>query len=143
MIVSHRLGRCGGAVWGVMLALVGCSGAQLIPVSGTVVWEDGTPATELADGTVGFESVGQGRRISSVGAIDKSGKFTMMTESPGDGVPPGEYRVVVAEPSGDADVPAKNILDPRFMKFETSGLTVTVTGQPQRDLTLKVTRITP
>jgi len=141
MTSSIRLLGPVGVVWAVMLALAGCSGPRLVPVSGSVVWEDGTPAVELADGSVTFESVGSERRISCVGTIDKSGQFTMMTNAPGDGVPPGEYRVVVTEPVADVDVAPKPILDPRFLKFETSGLTVTITNQPRRDLTLKVARI--
>ena len=42
---------------GGLLLLAGCGGKGLYPVEGVVQYEDGSPARELAGGTVSLESV--------------------------------------------------------------------------------------
>lgn len=77
------------------IALVaGCGPAddKLIPVTGSVKSADGSPL-EFESGLVVFEPAGAGRSAS--GGVEKDGTFTMMTQTPGDGVAPGEYKVVV------------------------------------------------
>jgi hypothetical protein len=74
------LGGCGGA------------GEGRLPVSGTVKNADGTvPTGESA--LVWFEPVAEGRAAS--GSIQEDGSFSLMTQTPGDGVAPGDYKVVL------------------------------------------------
>jgi hypothetical protein len=63
-----------------------------LPVGGTVKYADGSiPKGETAQ--IWFEPVAEGRPAS--GTIEDDGSFTMMTQSPGDGVAPGQYKVVL------------------------------------------------
>jgi len=71
----------------------GCGGSDgRLAVGGTVKHADGSiPKGETAQ--IWFEPVAEGRAAS--GAIENDGSFTMMTQSPGDGVAPGHYKVVL------------------------------------------------
>lgn len=71
----------------------GCGGSEgRLAVGGTVKLADGSvPKGETAQ--IWFEPVAEGRAAS--GAIESDGSFTMMTQSPGDGVAPGQYKVVL------------------------------------------------
>jgi hypothetical protein len=72
---------------------VGCgnSGDGLLAVDGTVKNADGTPVTgEIA--LVVFHST-DGKSASA--AIQPDGSFEAMTKTPGDGMRPGDYKVVL------------------------------------------------
>jgi len=69
-------------------ALAGC-GSRLQPAGGKIL-VDGTPVKE---GTVMFCPVNKGRPATA--RIMEDGSFTLSFERPGDGLPPGEYRVVI------------------------------------------------
>ena len=74
--------------------LCGCdaAGDGRVNVTGTVKNADGsTPTGESA--LIWFEPTSEGRPAS--GSIESDGSFTLMTERPGDGVAPGEYKVVL------------------------------------------------
>jgi hypothetical protein len=75
------------------LLLVGCGGdAKMLPVSGTVKYADGSiPKGETA--RVVFQPSDDGR--PATGTIGDDGAFEMMTETPGDGALPGNYKVVL------------------------------------------------
>ncbi len=107
-------------VCAVLTGFCGC-GKELYPVSGTLVWEDGQPATELKGATIYFESTEH--RSVSRGAVQESAQFQLTTDRPEaygpDGVPPGVHRVYVI----DAE---STLMKPRFRRPETSGLEVTV-----------------
>jgi hypothetical protein len=115
---------CGGMVWALLLALAGCGSGKYVPVSGQLMFSDGTPATGLEGRQVVFEPVGSGEipEGQSTGAIDAQGKFTMGTEALGDGVPAGMHRVLISEATATGDVPPPPIIDPKYNRFETSGL---------------------
>ena len=104
----------------VLMGFCGC-GRELHPVGGTLVWEDGQPATELEGATIYFEST-QHRTVSR-SAIQAGGKFQLTTDRPEangpDGVPPGVHRVYIVD-----GVPS--LLKPKFRRPDTSGLEVTV-----------------
>ena len=70
-----------------LAAIVGC-GSKLQPAGGKVL-VDGTPVKE---GTVMFYPVNKGRPAT---ARIMDGSFTLSFERPGDGLPVGEYRVVI------------------------------------------------
>jgi hypothetical protein len=110
--------------------LVGCAGANTpYPVKGTLRYEDGAPASDLAGGLVTFTS--EERKVSAMGPIRADATYELTTVRDNDGAPAGRYRVGVTPPepkTGEyapkaTDRPA---LDPRFRNPETSGLEVTV-----------------
>ncbi|MBA4065904.1 MAG: hypothetical protein C0501_19730 [Isosphaera sp.] len=121
----------------VALVAAGCAGPTHVPVAGSVVWADGAPAVELAGGAVEFESADRLR--SARGEIGPDATFSLSTSTPGDGVPPGEYLVVVVPPPPPGEAPSR-LIDPRFCKFDTSGLTHTVRPEPNTGVVLRVAR---
>jgi hypothetical protein len=80
------------------VAFIGCSGDDLgkrYPVKGTVTYN----GQSLSKGSVTFlpdDSAGRG----ATGEI-KNGSYSMMTQTPGDGVFPGSYSVTVSDPTVD------------------------------------------
>src|SRR5262245_53344935 len=93
-----------------LMGLEGCSGPGLYPVRGKILWEDGTPARELAGGLVICESAtGAGAR----GDIEKDGSFQLGTHKPGDGALVGKHRVAVVEYSSREPTPPP-LIDPAF-----------------------------
>src|SRR5437867_7022068 len=72
----------------VLMALPGC-GTKLQPAGGKVL-VDGIPVKE---GTVMFCPVNKGRPATA--RIMDDGSFTLSFARPGDGLPPGDYRVVI------------------------------------------------
>lgn len=104
-----------------LLGAAGC-GPKLYPVRGTVTLADGKPVTE---GMVVFERKGEDRPVTARGEIQPDGSYRLGTHAPGDGAPPGPYRVLVA-PKYDANAvdrpPAPPPFDPRYADFRTSGL---------------------
>ena len=76
-----------------LLALLGCSGASLVPVEGTVTL-DGKP---LANATVGLERSGGDKESSLYTAdTDAAGKFAIRSFDSGRiGAVPGEYAVMI------------------------------------------------
>ncbi len=108
------------AVCAVLTSFCGC-GRELHPVGGTLVWEDGQPATELEGATIYFESTEH--RSVSRSAVQEGAHFQLTTDRPEasgpDGVPPGVHRVYIVD-----GVPS--LMKPKFRRPDTSGLEVTV-----------------
>ncbi len=126
-----------------LVAVVGCSGRA--QVTGKVAFTDGTP---LNCGVVNFAN----DSTICKGEIDKNGEFRMRTFKPGDGVPPGTYKVYITETlkfgesnrtmqTGDVTVQimgtTTNILDPKYSNPDESALTITVKGSMKYDITLE------
>lgn len=106
--------------------LTGC-GPSKYPVRGAVALDDGTPVTR---GLVVFERVDGGPPIAARGNIGPDGRYELSTDRPGDGVPPGRYKVLV-NPMDNSDLPdeLKDIpFDTRYLSFHTSGLECEVKG---------------
>ncbi len=76
----------------------GCGSSDRAHVSGTVVRHDGSPLVGAKLIATSKES-GQ----SATASTDASGRFDFGTSEPGDGIPPGNYNVVVVEDLGDMD----------------------------------------
>lgn len=108
------------------LSPAGCTpGPKAFAVEGTLVFEDGKPAKELAGGTVSFESVAD--QSNAAGEIHRDGTFRLTSPLGSDGVPAGEYRVLVLPPEPrDADNPPPPIIPIRYYNYQDSGLRVTV-----------------
>jgi hypothetical protein len=85
-------------------SLLGCgsTGPEMARVNGKVT-RHGKPLTQ---GTITFVSTDDGRANAS-SAIGAEGAYDLKTNAPGDGVQPGEYRVVVS------DVNASEVLGSR------------------------------
>lgn len=126
----------------VALVATGCGNAK---VTGKVYFSDGT--TLLKVGTVNFTD----DKILCKGEINReTGVFEMRTVKPGDGVPPGTYKVYITETlefgagtearTGDAAYvrigASKNLIDPKYSNPDQSGLTVTVSKSMTYDITL-------
>ncbi len=108
------------AACAVFTSFCGC-GRELHPVGGTLVWEDGQPATELVGATIYFESTEH--RTVSRSAVQEGAHFQLTTDRPEasgpDGVPPGVHRVYIVD-----GVPS--LMKPKFRRPDTSGPEVTV-----------------
>src|SRR5437762_13377949 len=86
------------AVAGLLSVLAGGCNRGLVSVSGTVKLNDQVPPKLR----VILTPVGTKGR-DAYGITDDTGKFTMTTHSPGDGVAPGEYKVTFALGSDEND----------------------------------------
>jgi hypothetical protein len=109
-----------------LAVFTGCGEKKYVPVSGKLLFEDGTPATGLSGRQVIMERIPVGDEPpttqQSSGSIDAEGKFTMGTEGLSDGVPAGMQRVLITEATSSGDDPAPPVIDRKYSKFETSGL---------------------
>jgi hypothetical protein len=113
----------GGVFVAMLLAatLVGCNGAALGKVSGTVTRKDGTP---LAKAELLARSNDTGK--SGSGQTDAQGHYTLMTRDGSEGLPPGDYYVIVAEDLGGISNPRKPTIDGKYANGKTSGLKFSV-----------------
>jgi hypothetical protein len=137
MPTSVRRGRLPTALALAALALPGC-GSGLYPVRGTVTLDDGTPVTK---GLVVFERVDGGPPVTARGDIKGDGSYELSTNKPGDGVPPGRYKVVLN--SMDlSDVPDEQKELPYSTKYlspRTSDLEFEVKAGPN-DIPIRLTK---
>ena len=112
-----------GIAFAILAGLPGCGGTSN-PVSGKVVFSDGTPLTA---GWVVFETA-EAPRLSANGEIRPDGTFRLGMLKPGDGLPEGRYRAAVM-PQSVAEEAAKTWkrpFDERYEKLDKSGLEFTV-----------------
>jgi hypothetical protein len=129
----------------ILLALVaaavpvaGCGQSGMHPVSGRVVYPDGTPLT------AGKVVIDTGNALTgSWGSIRPDGTFVMGTNTPDDGVPPGTHRVYIHgafEPPADPNNPPPNpkaLVHARFTNPAESGLTFTVPEQVKWEIVVE------
>jgi len=108
------LGR-GGAVVLAALLLSGC-GQRLVQVEG-VIQVDGKPLEKGA--MVTFSPLGDTRPATAV--TDETGTFRLQTFKPGDGVMPGEYKVVIHSTDNFVPLPVvanpENAFDPAWERY--------------------------
>ena len=98
-------------------AVAGCGDTNKASVSGTVVRKDGSPL-------VGARVVARSKETgtSGTGLTDQQGKYELGTSEIGDGIPPGNYYVIVIEDLGDPDNPQRPRISTKYMRPSASGL---------------------
>jgi hypothetical protein len=117
---------------------VGCGDGKVYPISGQLVDTEGKPVTEMAGGSVEFDSV-EGK-TSANGSIDEQGRFRLTTTDPFDGAHKGKNRVAITRPYQGADTPLPPVIHTKYESFETSGLEVNVEAK-SNDIKLTVERV--
>jgi hypothetical protein len=121
--------------------LLGCfagCGSGMQPVRGKVTLPDGKPA---AGSQVVFESEQEAKKISARGDVQGDGTFELSTFKPGDGVPPGKYKVQVNPPPMlNAEGPSISPFNAKYSNFNTSGLEFEVKRGGQNDFPIQVTK---
>jgi hypothetical protein len=109
-----------------------------VRVGGKVTFDDGSPLTV---GEVQFLS---GVSMAS-GRINSDGSYTLTSQKLNDGIPPGQYEVVIVNAAEVPPSPTGNIedtpptillIDEKFMSPSTSGLTCEVKGNMVIDITV-------
>lgn len=111
-------------------ATLGCGNKHgTVPVSGTVTVNNQAPP---GPGTVLFTVVEPAEGFPnrpSMAKFDTTGKYSVTTYDPGDGLLPGSYKVAVecyeTPPNMDGK-PVKSYIDEKYIKPATSGLELTV-----------------
>jgi hypothetical protein len=109
-----------GAALLLAVCAVGC-GRQMAQVTGTITLDNGSPLTR---GLVVFEGTVDGKPVMARGEVKADGHYLLSTAKPGDGIPPGTYRVLI-NPLDSSDIPdeQKNLpFDYKYMRYDTSGL---------------------
>src|SRR5262245_37096766 len=122
----------------VLAGAAGC-GSGRYPVSGRVVYDDGSPVEE---GIVVGETWEGAPKVMAQGKIQRDGSFQWGTAKPADGAPPGKYRVVVLPRAlGDAETAQgmQPAVDAKYTKHETSGITIEV-KEGNNELPITVTK---
>ena len=79
-----------------------------------------------------------GPPITAQGAIKPDGTYQLGTARPGDGLPPGRYKVLI-NPMDLSDLPdeKKDIpFDARYLNFQSSGLELEVKGDTEYPIRL-------
>jgi hypothetical protein len=119
----------------------GCAGPNdAYPVKGTVYLDD-QPATELAGGTVTFDSAELHKSAS--GEIQADGTYRLSSLKKNDGAVPGTYLVTVSPPeSAPAGERGKRAAGPKSAGFvEPKDLQVTI-ERKSNDIPIKLQRRT-
>ena len=133
----------GGVAWllaacPVVASSAGC-GQTRFPVSGKVLFSDGSP---LDAGTVmGEATLEGGKTVMVQGNIAKDGYFSLGTDKPGDGVPPGKYKLLVA-PRAMSELEERTLppfIDKKWERFDSSGLELDVTAA-KTDFNITITK---
>ena len=135
---SRRTSRAAAVALALLLGAAGC-GPKMYPVRGKVTLGDGKP---LSEGMVVFERKGEAKEaVTARGEIQADGSYELSTHKPGDGVPPGSYRVLVApktDPNAVDRAPKPPPFDLRYANFDTSGLEFEVKSGGPNDFPITV-----
>lgn len=104
-------------VLGLLAALViGCSDGS-VTVEGVLKSPDGSP---LVGARVNAKEV-DGPNWAS-GTTNSDGRFNLGRSKPGEGVPPGSYRITIAEDKGDWDNPSPRTISAKYSSAKASGI---------------------
>jgi len=122
-----------------LISIAGCGGG-LQPVRGTVKLADGKPA---AGSQVVFEGgpENEKKKVTARGDVREDGSFELGTIKPGDGVPPGKYKVQVnPPPMVNAEAAYVSPFNTKYSNFDTSGLEFEVKAGQRNDFPIQVTK---
>ena len=124
------------APW-IILSATGCGGGHYA-VRGKVVFPDGKP---LSGGMVIFQKSEGESELSVDSPIQEDGTFELRTLKPGDGVPPGTYRVLIRPRlrTKKEMLTIPPFIDPKYERFATSGIVLTVEAK-ENYFEIKVTK---
>jgi len=110
----------------------------MAPVHGKVTLGDGKPA---AGSQVVFESDQEGKKVTARGDVQPDGSFELSTFKPGDGVPPGKYKVQVNPPPMiNAEAAYVSPFNAKYSNFATSGLEFEVKRGAKNEFPIQVTK---
>jgi hypothetical protein len=98
----------------------GCNNSGFYPVQGKVIDETGQPVPGLEGSEIVFSQIDG--KSSSIGELQPDGSFRMFTDTPGDGVPPGDYKVYIPRRHLDPERQAPQTIEAKFEKIESSSL---------------------
>jgi hypothetical protein len=123
-----------GAVWAAMLAIavVGCGSSDRGSVSGVITRKDGTP---LPSAQVIARS-DSGKAAS--GTSDAQGHYSLAARDATDGIPTGDYTVIIAEDLGGMASFRKPTIDGKYANASTSGLKFSVKPAEKVTFDIKV-----
>jgi hypothetical protein len=113
--------------------LTGCGGSDRSPVEGQLLHSDGSPLV-AARVTARSEKTGKWATAET----DAEGRFSLGTTAAGEGLPPGEYYVIVVEYRGSMDNPAPATIHPKYAEPGSSGLSVKVAPGQTAELVAKL-----
>jgi hypothetical protein len=107
----------------VVLLVTGCQRSDKVRVTGRVLLHNGTP---LKGASIIARSDETGKWAK--GTTDADGRYELGTGSAGDGIPPGDYHVIIMEDLGDS---ARNTptIPAKYVNQATSKLQLTVTNK--------------
>ncbi len=111
----------------------GCGSSERAYVTGNVTRPDGTP---LPNAKLVATSADTGQ--SAAASTDQAGYFEFGTGEQGDGIPAGNYDVVVVEDLGDMDNRHAPTIAARYRDSATSGIKLSVTPGETTELNLKL-----
>lgn len=134
-----QLMLCCACLAALAIGVAGCNTKGTYPVEGKVVYDDGTPAVELAGYTVSMDS--SEHNVGANGVVQADGTFRIGTYDNDDGALPGTYRVSLSPPTPPIDQPApKPIIDGKYGHMDKSGLTANIKAE-RNVVELKVERL--
>jgi Carboxypeptidase regulatory-like domain len=105
----------------VLIPIAGCGGSDRAHVSGTVIHKDGSPL-------IGARIVARSRETGHTGSgvTNDQGFYTLGVEKKGDGMPPGNYYVIIREDRGDYDYPNPPTIASKYSSASDSGFSFEV-----------------
>lgn len=129
----------------VVISILSLNGCSRIPegsarAAGQIKFKDGRNLTGVV-GVVRFDPeslYSGGSRGASVGSLRSDGSFQMMTRTPGDGVPIGDYRVVLVVQNADGSSADQVHFD--YKHFETTPWRANVTVDGANDFVFLLDR---
>jgi hypothetical protein len=110
----------------------GCS-AERATVNGTLLRSDGTP---LVGARVVARSNETGK--SSYAQTDEQGRFELGGEEQGDGIPPGEYYVIITEDRGEGENRRPPTISLKYRDPVRSGVSFKVDTGQHTELNIKL-----
>ena len=115
------------------LTLAGCGGQGFVPAGGKVTFDDGTP---VGGGGVAFMT----DTFMADGDIKPDGTFVLTSLKPGDGLPPGSYKVTIGWSELDAREGTIYHIHPKFSDPTTTELTAEVKKGDKNQFEFTVTK---